>query len=48
MNSIGPLREEIKFVRNEFHNTKKPLRELATEAFASADKADLDSDLCIR
>ena len=45
MNSIGPLLEEIEFVRNEFHNTKKPLRELATEAFASAEKADLDSRL---
>lgn len=42
-NSIGPLRAEIDLVRDEIHNSKKPLRELAMEAVANADKADLDN-----
>ena len=53
-NSISPLRAEIDLVRDEIHNSKKPLREMAMEAVANADKADLDSrvvhavDLAIR
>ena len=40
--SLGPLRAEIQLVKDELHGSKRPLRELAMEAVASADKADLD------
>ena len=53
-NSIGPLRAEIDLVRDEIHNSKKPLRELAMEAVQNASAADIDNriaqgiDLAIR
>ena len=40
--SLGPLRAEIQLVKDELHGSKRPLRELAMEAVANADKADLD------
>ena len=40
--SLGPLRAEIQLVKDELYGSKKPLRELAMEAVANADKADLD------
>ena len=53
-NSIEPLRAEIGLVRDEIHNSKKPLRELAMEAVQTASAADIDNriaqgiDLAIR
>ena len=52
--SIEPLRAEIGLVRDEIHNSKKPLRELAMEAVQTASAADIDNriaqgiDLAIR
>lgn len=42
-NSMGPLRAEIDLLRDEIHNSKKPLRELAMEAVQTASAADIDN-----